>query len=92
MTQPAASAAYYFSAGEFHFPVSGFTHLDTSDGIKWSAYRCVPKVACAVESKVNDMHRFHEMDPLVFSDGLQLVWRNGDTVNPATGKFEPSAS
>jgi hypothetical protein len=30
-------------------------------------------------------YRFHEKDPLVFSDGAKLVWRNGDATDPATG-------
>ncbi len=53
----------YFNAGEFHFPVSGFTHLNTSNGITFSSYR------------------FHEMDPLMFSDGFQFMWRIGDAVD-----------
>ena len=32
-------SAWYFDAGEFYFPVSGFTHLNMTDGITWSAYR-----------------------------------------------------
>ncbi|EGD82538.1 hypothetical protein PTSG_03190 [Salpingoeca rosetta] len=51
----------------FRFPVSGFTHIDTTEGVKWSAYR------------------FHEMDPLPFSDGFKLQWRNGDMDDKATG-------
>ena len=27
--------------------------------------------------------QFHEMDPLRFDDGFQLVWRNGDMMDPA---------
>jgi hypothetical protein len=53
----------YFNAGEFHFPVSGFTHLNTSNGVTFSSYR------------------FHEMDPLMFSDGFQFMWRIGDAVD-----------
>jgi len=30
-------------------------------------------------------YRFHEQDPLPFSNGFRLIWRNGDTVNPLTG-------
>ena len=71
----------YFDAGQFYFPVSGFTHLDQSQGITWSAYRSVALVVSALFN-----HRsFHEMDPLMFTDGFKLVWRNGDTVDPATG-------
>lgn len=28
---------------------------------------------------------FHEMDPLVFSDGFRLQWRNGDMNDPHSG-------
>jgi len=28
-------------------------------------------------------YRFHEMDPLPFSDGFKLMWRNGDVVDDA---------
>ena len=27
-------------------------------------------------------YRFHEMDPLTFVDGLRVVWRNGDVIDP----------
>lgn len=30
-------------------------------------------------------YRFHEMDPLVFKDGVRMQWRNGDVTDPATG-------
>lgn len=30
-------------------------------------------------------YRFHEMDPIVFSDGMRFQWRNGDVTDPATG-------
>jgi len=29
-------------------------------------------------------YRFHEIDPIVFHDGLRLQWRNGDTTDPRT--------
>jgi len=28
-------------------------------------------------------YRFHEMDPIIFNDGIQFVWRNGDTLDPS---------
>jgi hypothetical protein len=28
-------------------------------------------------------YRLHEMDPLLFNDGFQFVWRNGDTTDPS---------
>lgn len=67
-TEDYFDSAWYFNAGEFTLPVSGFTHLDgDSTQLSWSAYR------------------FHEMDPLPFSDGFRFVWRNGDATDPATG-------
>ena len=30
-------------------------------------------------------YRFHEMDPLVFADGVRMQWRNSDMNDPATG-------
>jgi len=39
-TEDYFDSAWYFNAGQFHFPVSGFTHLNmTTDSISWSAYR-----------------------------------------------------
>jgi len=65
-TEDYFDSAWYFNAGEFRLPVSGYTHLDThnSSYVTWSAYR------------------FHEMDPIVFDDGLLIHWRNGDVVDP----------
>lgn len=64
-TEDYFDSAWYFNAGEFNMPVSGFTHLNTTDGIAWSAYR------------------FHDMDPVVFSNGFQILWRNGDMLDAA---------
>jgi hypothetical protein len=64
-TEDYFDSGWYFNAGQFHLPVSGFTHLNTSDGVSWSAYR------------------FHEMDPIVFTNGFQMLWRNGDMLDPA---------
>jgi len=67
-TEDYFDSGWYFNAGEFHFPVSGYTHYASSGGtVTWSAYR------------------FHEMDPLQFSNGYRFTWRNGDAVDPATG-------
>jgi len=65
-TEDYFDSAWYFNAGEFWFPVSGFTHMAQSNNqVTWSAYR------------------FHEMDPLPFSNGFLLHWRNGDVVDAA---------
>jgi len=67
-TEDYFDSGWYFNAGEFHMPVSGFTHYATSgNSLTWSAYR------------------FHEMDPLLFTNGFRLTWRNGDAIDPQTG-------
>jgi len=67
-TEDYFDSGWYFNAGEFHFPVSGYTHYkDNGGSLTWSAYR------------------FHEQDPLQFTDGFRLVWRNGDANDPKTG-------
>jgi hypothetical protein len=30
-------------------------------------------------------YRVHEMDPLVFQDGVKMRWRNGDVTDESTG-------
>jgi len=64
-TEDYFDSGWYFNAGQFHLPVSGFTHLNTTGGIQWSAYR------------------FNDMDPIVFNDGFEILWRNGDMLDPA---------
>jgi len=39
-TEDYFDSAWYFNAGEFHLPVSGFTHINqTNNGVTFSAYR-----------------------------------------------------
>jgi len=60
-TEDFFDSAYYFDGGEFHLPVSGFTHIfEFKNLTTWSAYR------------------FHEEDPMLFSNGFKFVWRIGD--------------
>jgi len=60
-TEDYFDSAHFFNAGQYHMPVSGFTHLNqNSSYVSWSAYR------------------FHDVDPLFFKNGFQLIWRNGD--------------
>eukprot|EP00757_Euglenozoa_sp_SAG-D1_P006200 gene6200-2537_t len=62
-TEDFFDSAFYFNGGEFHLPVSGYTHQGTRSngtGVTWSAYR------------------FHEEDPIPFEDGFRFEWRNGD--------------
>eukprot|EP00823_Brevimastigomonas_motovehiculus_P001068 TRINITY_DN115_c0_g1_i1.p1 TRINITY_DN115_c0_g1~~TRINITY_DN115_c0_g1_i1.p1 ORF type:complete len:426 (+),score=73.37 TRINITY_DN115_c0_g1_i1:173-1450(+) len=69
-TEDYYDSAWYFDAGQFRYPVSGFTHYKQQTGgkIEWSAYR------------------FHAMDPLRFNDGFKLMWRNGDMMDAAGAK------
>lgn len=60
-TEDYFDSAWYFDAGQFHFPVAGFSHITNQPGrVTFSAYR------------------FHDMDPLVWTDGFRFQWRNGD--------------
>jgi len=38
-TEDYFDSAWYFNAGEYHLPVSGFTHLSGNGSVNWSAYR-----------------------------------------------------
>jgi len=38
-TEDYFDSAWYFNAGQFWLPVSGFTHINTTSGVEWSAYR-----------------------------------------------------
>jgi len=68
-TEDYFDSGWYFNAGEFRLPVSGYTHYGSANGqVTLSAYR------------------FHEMDPLLFDNGIRFVWRNGDAVDPAGQK------
>lgn len=63
-------SAYYFDGGGFHMPVSGATHMPGTQG---------------GDNFTFSGYRFHEVDPLVFKDGIHVQWRNGDVTDPATG-------
>ncbi len=54
-TEDYFDSAWYFNAGQFHLPVSGFTHFNqsASGAIEWSGYR------------------FHDQDPIQFNDGYR---------------------
>ena len=70
-TEAYYDSAYYFDGGEYHMPVSGFTNY-------------IP--ATANTTAKWSAYRFHEMDPIVFSQGMRFQWRNGDMENTATGR------
>jgi hypothetical protein len=64
-TEDYFDSAFYFNAGQFHFEVSGYTHLKktSNDSVEWSAYR------------------MHDLDPIFFTNGFRFMWRNGDVVD-----------
>jgi hypothetical protein len=64
-TEDYFDSAWYFDAGQFWLPNSGFTHLkfESTNNVTWSAYR------------------FHFMDALPFQNGFKFMWRNGDLVD-----------
>ena len=60
-------SAYYFNAGPYRGPTSGLTVM--RPGSK------------TVPSRVS-FYKLHHRDPLVFSLGLSIRWRNGDVSDP----------
>lgn len=66
-------SAFYFNAGTFHGENAGCTHL-SKDGSDDSGF------AASWSG-----YRFHERDPIVFSNGFRVQWRNGDVTDTATG-------
>eukprot|EP01006_Ploeotia_vitrea_P017924 TRINITY_DN49166_c0_g1_i1.p1 TRINITY_DN49166_c0_g1~~TRINITY_DN49166_c0_g1_i1.p1 ORF type:complete len:423 (-),score=54.08 TRINITY_DN49166_c0_g1_i1:764-2032(-) len=68
-TEDYYDSGWYFNAGEFMLPVSGFTHRKMSKNlVTWSAYRFHEM----------DPLRFG-------ASGIRYEWRNGDEVDPKTG-------
>jgi hypothetical protein len=53
---------YYFNRGMYHLPLAGLTHKTQDD-----------KGNCSFSA-----YRFHDEDPILFQNGLRLVWRNGE--------------
>eukprot|EP00730_Choanoeca_flexa_P015452 TRINITY_DN7097_c0_g1_i2.p1 TRINITY_DN7097_c0_g1~~TRINITY_DN7097_c0_g1_i2.p1 ORF type:complete len:114 (+),score=13.35 TRINITY_DN7097_c0_g1_i2:26-367(+) len=45
----------------------------------------LPFACCNLTPCLWSRFRFHEQDPLPFSNGFRLQWRNGDMDNPVTG-------
>jgi len=64
-TEDYYDSGWYFNAGPFHLPTAGLTHLYNVAG----------------QPVTFSAYRFHEVDPLTFSNGFSYVWRNGDTVD-----------
>jgi len=67
-TEDYFDSGWYFNGGQFWLPVSGFTHYNGSDEFNLVEWSA---------------YRFHEMDPLPFSNGFLLQWRNGDVLDKA---------
>jgi len=70
-TEDYFDSAYYFDGGRFTFQVSGLTHDASANGPFGTTLSA---------------YRFHTQDPIVWQNTFQLVWRNGDTVNPQNGQ------
>jgi hypothetical protein len=58
-------SGWYFNAGGFHLENAGLTHLSNQQG----------------QPVTFSAYRFHEMDPLTFTNGFSFVWRNGDNTD-----------
>ena len=91
-------ATDYFDGGTFRFPVAGETHVNTTrpDGsgiVKWcvqlSAASVSPLSSPALRCPLRSAYRFHEEDPIAFSDGVRFMWRIGDVVNAKTHAESP---
>eukprot|EP00729_Bicosta_minor_P014373 gene14373-20223_t len=68
-------SSFYFHAGTFQLSASGVTHM-CSGGTAHST----PHPACGGGKALSEWsaYRFHHRDPLFFSGGVQLLFRNGD--------------
>ena len=66
-------SAYGFGGGEFKYPVSGCTHRQVQG-----------KDGMALSA-----YRFHEEDPIAFSDGVKFQWRIGDLINAKSHPESP---
>lgn len=81
-TEDFFDSAWYFDAGEFHMPVSGFTHMNISGDMPHPGAHTVGVQGPAPRQVVTwSAYRFQERDPLPFSSGFRLEWRNGDLVS-----------
>merc|ERR1711976_882948 len=69
-TEDFFNSAYYFNAGTFHSAMAGLTHK-AQDGPnkEWRL----------------GMYRTFDRDPVVFSSGLTLKWRNWEKTGTAAG-------
>ena len=51
-TEDYYNSGWYFSAGQFHMPTTGFTHLNTTNGVTWSGERTFNTVRTCVGPSV----------------------------------------
>eukprot|EP00999_Lentomonas_sp_LEN2_P003011 NODE_868_length_1145_cov_111.340864_g826_i0.p1 GENE.NODE_868_length_1145_cov_111.340864_g826_i0~~NODE_868_length_1145_cov_111.340864_g826_i0.p1 ORF type:complete len:354 (+),score=69.83 NODE_868_length_1145_cov_111.340864_g826_i0:55-1116(+) len=70
-TEDFFNSAFYFDRGTFHDPLSGLSNkAKQGPGDQWRL----------------GMYRTFDRDPLVFSDGLKLKWRNFESVGLKNGQ------
>eukprot|EP00039_Didymoeca_costata_P031306 m.34108 g.34108 ORF g.34108 m.34108 type:complete len:514 (-) comp8671_c0_seq2:2448-3989(-) len=75
-------SSFYFHAGLFTLPASGVTHM-CSGCSPTSCPKSPPHPPCSNSAYSQwSAYRVHAKDPLYFSDGVQLVFRNGDVGAP----------
>jgi len=65
-------SAYYFNAGPYRGPTSGLTIYE-------------PATVEGGSSKIS-FYKLHFKDPILFTNGFQFDWRNGDITDPKTGE------
>ena len=85
-TEDYFDSAYGFHAGPYHLPVSGCTHR------KLGAELRAPdgnETASKVRALEVSAYRFHEEDPLAFTGGVRMLWRNGEYINAKTHPQSP---
>jgi len=65
-------SAYYFNAGPYRGPTSGLTVYDPAE----------------VEGGISKIsfYKLHYRDPILFTNGFQFDWRNGDVTDPKSGE------
>jgi len=88
-TEDYFDSAWYFNAGEFHLPVSGFTHLAQGSGsVTWSAYRFHEMDTLAFE----DGFKFVWRNGDVSSGGVKCLTETGPGINGGVGLVRPGAN
>ena len=65
-------SAFYFNAGLYRGPTSGLTVMQPGN--------------TAMPNSHVSFYKLHHQDPLMFSQGFTLEWRNGDITDPVSGE------